>query len=149
MENTNNNDPSAAEQFRADIKDALFAGDKKAAEIGQRLSPSSAGGAAMQLGEIGASMAKPLGKAAVHGGQAFVEATPPELRPPVLSSYEDKNGNIKWGHFPASDSQSEKFDFKKDKAERQQTSQNSGQTSKSHDEKTTSQFHSKESGQSR
>jgi hypothetical protein len=144
---SNNEDPTASELMRADLREALYAGDKKAAELAQRSQPTSAGGVALQAGELGLSMAKPLGKAAVHGSQAFVEATPPESRPPVLSSYKDKNGEIKWGHFPASDMQGEKFDFKKDKAERQQASQNGGQTKSTPAEKTTSQ--SKESGQSR
>jgi hypothetical protein len=142
-------DSKASEQMHADLQEAMYAGAKKAAEIGQRPQTTSVGGAALQLGELGLSMAKPLGKAAVHGSQAFVEATPTGLKPPVLSSYEDKNGEIKWGHFPASEVQNEKFDFKKDKAERQQASQNNEQTGISPAEKTTSQSHSKESGQSR
>jgi hypothetical protein len=43
----------------------------------------------------------------------------------------------------------QKFDFKKDKAERQQASQNNGQATSSPAAKTTSQSHSKDSGQSR
>ena len=35
--------------------------------------------------------------------EEFVEATPVELRPPVLASYEDENGEIKWGYFPAAE----------------------------------------------
>jgi hypothetical protein len=135
--------------MRRDLQEALYAGAEKAAEIGQRPQPSSPGSTALQLGKMGLAVAKPLGKAAIHGTQAFVEATPPELKPPVLSSYKDEKGEIKWGHFPASDIQKEKFDFRKDKAERQQKSQNSGQTSRTPAEKTTAQSRSKESGQSR
>lgn len=155
MENQNNKNPSFAELTREDIKEAGRAFTKKTSEILQRPEPwTTLLGAAPRLGEIALSMAKPLAKAAGHGIQAFADASPSKT---TMASYKDENGNIKWGYFPASDIQNAKsdsgktearypnqtpektFDFKKDKAERQQVSQDRGRTSTSAAAKTTSQ----------
>jgi hypothetical protein len=159
--------PKASDLMRWNLQEAKFSAMDKWSKISQKSQPSTPGGVIFQAAEMGVAVAKPLGKAALHGIQAFVEATPPELTPPVLSSYKDENGETKWGHFPASDTQNEKFDFskdkeqrlnqtqektfdlKKDKMERQLTSENSGQKSRSHDEKKILQSHSKDGGQSR
>jgi hypothetical protein len=158
MENKNNKDPSSAEMSRAYISEALHAGAQRAAKISERPPAWSRLGSYLRLGEIGLSTAKPLGKAAVHGTKAFVETFP---RQRTLTSYKDKNGSIKWGYFPASSIENAKsdpgktekkapnqtpgktFDFKKDKAERQQASQHRGQTSVSPAAKMTSQTQSR------
>jgi hypothetical protein len=165
MENKNNKDPSYAELTREDIKEAGRAFTKKAAEVLQRPQPwTTLLAATPRLAEIGSSTVKPLAKAAGHGIQALADASPSKTS---LVSYKDANGNIKWGYFPASDIQNAKcdqgktekqppnqapektFDFKKDKAERQQASQHRGETSVSPAAKTTSRSQSGERTNSR
>jgi hypothetical protein len=160
MENQNNEDPSSAELSRTYISEALWTGREKAVKISERPEvPGSPLGKCLQLGEIVLSTAKPLAKALLYGMKAFVETFPRQQT--TLTSYEDENGNIKWGYFPTSSVENAKsdpgktekqapnqtpgkmFDFKKDKAERQQASQHRGQTSVSSAAKITSQTQSR------